>query len=88
MGGSWLGMHPGLGVRRRWNLQPTEDVGEEDNGLGETPAILFRFYKLFRSCSSADPIGSGQTMYLRTIEDLEIFVVPYAYQSVNLITIL
>jgi hypothetical protein len=32
------GCCPVRGVRGRWNLQPTEDIGEEDNGLGGNPS--------------------------------------------------
>jgi hypothetical protein len=42
-----------LGEDGIYNLQKT--LVKRTTGLGETLAILFRFYKLFRSCSHADP---------------------------------
>jgi hypothetical protein len=43
----------GLGVRGGVYLRPQKML-RKDNRLGENPAILFRSYKLFRSCSRAD----------------------------------
>jgi hypothetical protein len=47
------GLGLGLGEDGIYNLQKT--LAKRTTGLGETPAIPFRFYKLFRSCSRADP---------------------------------
>jgi hypothetical protein len=52
---SSLSTRPPKGLGEECILQPTEKWAKRTTGLGKTPAIPFRFYKLFRSCSRADP---------------------------------